>query len=681
MEYKEFKSLIIAMIVMIATLGALCTAIPAMAEGDSLPEVSDQVITNMSVKDIQDFDMIEIDPDPLAYNESLKNSSADFEVCDSAISGKIVGVTITPTRLVSNQYVTYSVYVKNTGTINTCYQLEYYSNGVHVTSGFERWINPGDTETFSWRRTMGSTGDREYIFKLYWDRVWYEGSNVLLDTVIVDRYCFAAGLPDIYEPDDSSSYATVIYTNGEAQYHDFHDSGDGDWVKFYMEPGDVCTIETTAIGDRADTYLAFCYYKDFAWHYIYNDDGGVGHGSKIVHTCTHAGDCYVKVRQYNSGVYGETTSYSISVSAGRDRIPGTPFLVGGHVYLGTAIVSGAEVTVTNLDTTEFLTTTTDSNGAYVVSLGNLAIGHRAGDIIHVTARYNGIDGWCTVVRAEQRSENISDSPQIIDVTTEVQIKAWDGGELPATIPVGEIFTIMITKYDIGMPVGAGAGVAFMLPYDTGYPLRIRRTDDDGKARYTPLITGTLGIKVLDGTGTTVAEATVEVGTAAAPSVTRDLPVNTSAGAPITVSLVVDVQTGATYYGIDEIVPSGWTVTSATDGGDYTSTAGHVMWAVTSGAADKVYSYTVDVPAVALGTYMFDGIYAFEGMAAEATIIGDTAVMVVTGVEYDSADTNHDCVVSMMELMTQIGKWKSGDVGMMELMTSIGRWKLGAGGYC
>jgi len=48
--------------------------------------------------------------------------------------------------------------------------------------------------------------------------------------------------------------------------------------------------------------------------------------------------------------------------------------------------------------------------------------------------------------------------------------------------------------------------------------------------------------------------------------------------------------------------------------------------------------------------------------------------------YDSADTNSDGVLSMMELMTQIGKWKSGSVGMMELMTSIGRWKLGTGGY-
>ena len=50
-------------------------------------------------------------------------------------------------------------------------------------------------------------------------------------------------------------------------------------------------------------------------------------------------------------------------------------------------------------------------------------------------------------------------------------------------------------------------------------------------------------------------------------------------------------------------------------------------------------------------------------------------------QHDSADTNQDCVVSNAELMTQIGKWKSGTVGSPELMTSIGNWKLGAGGYC
>ena len=50
-------------------------------------------------------------------------------------------------------------------------------------------------------------------------------------------------------------------------------------------------------------------------------------------------------------------------------------------------------------------------------------------------------------------------------------------------------------------------------------------------------------------------------------------------------------------------------------------------------------------------------------------------------EYDSADANQDCVVSMPELMAQIGKWKLQEIGMPELMASIGRWKLGSGGYC
>ena len=53
----------------------------------------------------------------------------------------------------------------------------------------------------------------------------------------------------------------------------------------------------------------------------------------------------------------------------------------------------------------------------------------------------------------------------------------------------------------------------------------------------------------------------------------------------------------------------------------------------------------------------------------------------SGAEYDSADTNQDCIVSMMELMAQASKWKSGEIGMMELMNSAARWKLGAGGYC
>jgi len=90
----------------------------------------------------------------------------------------------------------------------------------------------------------------------------------------------------------------------------------------------------------------------------------------------------------------------------------------------------------------------------------------------------------------------------------IAIETGDGGSLPGSIPVGETFTVLITED--GSPVGAGTNVIFRLPHDTGDPTLVQ-TDDDGKARYKPLITGTLGIRVLDGT-VTVAEETVEVTT-------------------------------------------------------------------------------------------------------------------------------------------------------------------------
>ena len=190
-------------------------------------------------------------------------------------------------------------------------------------------------------------------------------------------------------------------------------------------------------------------------------------------------------------------------------VPGTPFQVGGHVYQGTATVSGADVTVTNQVTGESLTTTTDSNGAYVVALGNLPSGHSAGDTIEVTATYSGMTG----TNSEPRFESLSDSPQIIDVTLEpvvsIAIKAADGGDLPDSILVGETFTVLITED--GSPVGAGTNVMFTLPYGTGSPT-LDATDADGKAQYLPENPGILGIRVLDGTDTTVANATVTVTT-------------------------------------------------------------------------------------------------------------------------------------------------------------------------
>lgn len=116
--------------------------------------------------------------------------------------------------------------------------------------------------------------------------------------------------------------------------------------------------------------------------------------------------------------------------------------------------------------------------------------------------------------------------------------------------------------------------------------------------------------------------------AAAGEVTRTLPATATAGSTITVSLAVTVD-GATYYAIDEQVPAGWTVTSASDGGYFTADSGHVKWAVITGAADTTYTYTVSIPATASGSYTFTGTYMLEGMTAEANIGGDSSITVTT----------------------------------------------------
>jgi hypothetical protein len=113
--------------------------------------------------------------------------------------------------------------------------------------------------------------------------------------------------------------------------------------------------------------------------------------------------------------------------------------------------------------------------------------------------------------------------------------------------------------------------------------------------------------------------------AAQDTVTRDLPESADAGATITVDLTVDT-TDADFLLIDEVVPAGWTVVNATNDGDC-KTAGHVFWAKLSGVTDAVYSYTIQIPAGASGTYIFNGTYMFDTMDAKAIILGETEITV------------------------------------------------------
>jgi len=125
------------------------------------------------------------------------------------------------------------------------------------------------------------------------------------------------------------------------------------------------------------------------------------------------------------------------------------------------------------------------------------------------------------------------------------------------------------------------------------------------------------------TEVTVAGAVVPDGQ----NVCRDLPSDALApGTEITVSLAATVGS-TTHYAIDEIVPAGWAVTGASDAGDYTADPGHVKWVVTSGAMDKTYTYTVQIPGDASGTCTFSGEFQMEGMSGPEPIDCDTEVTV------------------------------------------------------
>jgi len=118
------------------------------------------------------------------------------------------------------------------------------------------------------------------------------------------------------------------------------------------------------------------------------------------------------------------------------------------------------------------------------------------------------------------------------------------------------------------------------------------------------------------------------------NVCRDLPSgDQAAGTEITVSLAATVGS-ATYCAIDEVVPAGWTVTGASDAGDYTAEAGHIKWVVTGGAMDKTYTYTVQIPGDASGTCTFSGEFQMEGMRGPEPRGCDTEVRVAGAVVPD-----------------------------------------------
>jgi hypothetical protein len=156
--------------------------------------------------------------------------------------------------------------------------------------------------------------------------------------------------PDKYESDDDYLQANVLVLDGQEQAHSFHDVGDEDWVKFDGQEGNWYYIRTGKPGPRCNTVME-----------LYAADGrpiddigftatfwtGYGESENIQWQCLSDGIYYLRIRQFDSQVFGAGTSYGLAIGNGEAPFPGklkgkiSDATCGKSIQGATVVVSSA----------------------------------------------------------------------------------------------------------------------------------------------------------------------------------------------------------------------------------------------------------------------------------------------------------------------------------------------------
>lgn len=140
----------------------------------------------------------------------------------------------------------------------------------------------------------------------------YGNNNVIAsyDISLATSKCLS---PDRYEPDDSSTQATLI-TNGETQNHNIFPADEFDWLYFTLDAPSAVTLETS--GPSGDTRMWL--YDSNLTEIEFNDDWGTTgyYFSRIDRICEvdelPAGTYYVKVDEYLNNNF--IANYNISLT-------------------------------------------------------------------------------------------------------------------------------------------------------------------------------------------------------------------------------------------------------------------------------------------------------------------------------------------------------------------------------
>jgi streptogramin lyase len=118
---------------------------------------------------------------------------------------------------------------------------------------------------------------------------------------------------DPYEDDNRPAHASIIVLNDTLpQTHNFHAPGDEDWVKFHAIADEIYEVKASNLGIHADVVLEL--YDGDGENLIKTvDDVGAGESELFSWKAPKKGIYYVRVRNYDSNVYGNHTNYDLKV--------------------------------------------------------------------------------------------------------------------------------------------------------------------------------------------------------------------------------------------------------------------------------------------------------------------------------------------------------------------------------
>jgi hypothetical protein len=145
---------------------------------------------------------------------------------------------------------------------------------------------------------------------------------------------------DEYEEDDHFEQARIIVINNDSetrsrppqpQRHNFHDKGDEDWVMFYGIAGQTYTIEVKVEGLESNCDAVITLYDTDGKTPLKSENDGIEgiDESMLWKKCPADGIYYVKVSNFDPGVFGEDVIYELTVRNPESAFPGD---VIGNVF-------------------------------------------------------------------------------------------------------------------------------------------------------------------------------------------------------------------------------------------------------------------------------------------------------------------------------------------------------------